>query len=421
MTDPASPLGNAQRANLLRPLVTVFAPFAAGYFLSYLYRTVTAVIAPQLIADIGLSPSDLGLLTAAYFFTFAVFQIPLGLLLDSFGPRRVQAALLTCAALGALVFAWGETKEALLLGRGLIGFGVAGGLMGAIKAITLWFPRERWPLVKGCFLAMGGLGAIAATQPVEAALQLTDWRGLFMGLSLATLAAAVLIFLVVPESGTGTAKIGRGEALSGLKRIYGDRFFWRVAPVGIFCGAASMAILGLWAGPWLKDIAGFDRGQVAAHLLAAAAAMAVGSVAAGVAADLAGRAGLELRHVLAVGTAVFLLAQTAIVFEVAPQAYWPWILFGLSAGFTVLVMPQISGHFPLEFAGRANTALNVLLFAMAFTTQYAIGGIIELWPPGAGGGYAPAGYRASFGLFLGLQTLAFLWLIRPERRAVRSA
>ena len=165
----------------------MFLPFAGGYYLSYLYRSVNAVIAEDLSADVGLSASDLGLLTSAYFVAFAAFQIPLGLLLDRYGARKVHGLLLLLAALGALGFALGDGLLQLWLARALIGLGVAGGLMAALKAITQWFPESRWPVVNGCFLAMGGLGAMSATAPVEALLQVTDWRGIFVGLAAATL------------------------------------------------------------------------------------------------------------------------------------------------------------------------------------------------------------------------------------------
>ena len=90
---------------LLAKRVQVFLTFALGYFLSYLYRVINSVLAPNLAADIGVDPSELGLLTAAYFITFGAFQLPLGVLLDRFGPSRIEAALLIVAAAGALVFA----------------------------------------------------------------------------------------------------------------------------------------------------------------------------------------------------------------------------------------------------------------------------------------------------------------------------
>ena len=179
-------------------LLRVFIPFALGYFLSYLFRTVNAVIAPDLVRDIGVDPASLGLLTSAYFLTFAAFQLPLGVLLDRYGPRRVEAVLLLFAAAGAFAFARAETLTGLLLGRALIGLGVSACLMAAFKAFTLWFPAEKLPLANGIQMISGGVGALAASTPVELSLKFTDWRGVFLILSGLTVVAAIFIFMVVP-------------------------------------------------------------------------------------------------------------------------------------------------------------------------------------------------------------------------------
>ncbi len=124
-------------------LARVFVPFACGYFLSYLYRVINAVIAPDLVAELRLDAAELGFLTSAYFLTFALFQLPLGMLLDRFGPRRTEAALLMFAALGAFVFATASDIGGLVAGRALIGFGVSACLMAAFKAFRIFFAAEQ--------------------------------------------------------------------------------------------------------------------------------------------------------------------------------------------------------------------------------------------------------------------------------------
>ena len=180
-------------------LIRVFLPFGLGYFVSYLFRTINAVIAPDLVRDLGIDPAGLGLLTSSYLLAFAAFQLPLGLLLDRFGPRRVEASLLLFAALGAFIFARAESLTGLLIGRALIGLGVSACLMAAFKAFTLWFPPERLPFANGVQMISGGAGALAATVPVATALAYTDWRGVFLATSLLTLVAAIVVWYVVPE------------------------------------------------------------------------------------------------------------------------------------------------------------------------------------------------------------------------------
>jgi MFS family permease len=195
----------------------VLIPFALAYVLSYLYRTVNAVIAPDLVAGFDLSPAQLGLLTSAYFLTFAAFQLPLGLLLDRFGPRRTDAALLVVAAGGAFLFATAGSVSTLALGRALIGLGVSGCLMSGIKANVLWFPAQRLPAMNGWMFFAGGIGMVAATVPVELALKVTDWRVMFAFLAVLTLLAAATIVHVVPEHPRTTGADPFSIQLRGLR------------------------------------------------------------------------------------------------------------------------------------------------------------------------------------------------------------
>ena len=243
----------------LKNNLRVFIPFALGYFISYLYRVVNAVLAPDLASELGVGPSELGLLTAAYFITFAAFQLPLGVLLDRFGPRKIESFLLIFAAVGAFVFSKAQTTTGLVLGRALIGFGVSACLMAAFKAFVIWFDTQQLPLINGIQMAAGGLGALTATAPVEAALGITDWRGVFFILSIVTLAVAAAVFFVVPEKKIENQGDSFKEQIQGIFIIFSSLRFWRIAPWTVMSQASFMAIQGLWSGPWMRDVAGFER------------------------------------------------------------------------------------------------------------------------------------------------------------------
>ncbi|MBL4721236.1 MAG: MFS transporter [Alphaproteobacteria bacterium] len=402
--------------SLTRITLTVFLPFAGGYFLSYFYRSVNAIIAPQLVAEIGLDAGDLGLLTSAYFFAFAAIQLPLGVMLDRFGPRRVQASLLLCAAAGAFAFSMGESRSALMLGRALIGLGVAGGLMASFKAITLWYPQERWPLANGCFMAMGGLGAMAATAPMEFALTITDWRGVFASLAIATVIVSGIIYFTVPERKGLAPPAALMDQIKGVRLIYTNAAFWRLAPLAMTTLAANMSVQTLWAGPWFRDVGGFDRDGVAANLFILAFTMTLGFVCTGVTADFFSRRGVSLKLITACGLALFLIAQTMIVFGVDVTGIAIWVLMGLTMNVAILIYPQLCAHFPISHTGRVNTAINLMVFGGVFATQYGMGEVIDLWPAGPDGGYHPDAYSAAFGVILALQLLAFIWFLVPLRR-----
>lgn len=399
----------------------VFLPFAAAYFLSYLYRVINAVIAPDLAAALAIGPADLGLLTAAYFVAFALFQLPLGVLLDRFGPRRIQAGLLLFAAAGAAAFASAQSLFGLAAGRALIGLGVSSCYMAAIKAFTLWFPPRLWPRINGLHLAAGGLGALSATLPVEAALRWTDWRGVFMLLAALSAAVAAAVFGVVPERRASAADLRLGDQLRGVVRVFTNRLFWRATPITVASQVAFMAVHGLWSGPWLRDVAGMDRAGAASVLLWTAAAMTAGYVLIGFITERLDRAGVKPMTTGIAGMALFMVIQALIAWGPTGWAVWLWLLFGFVGTAGVIPYPALAQAFPPELAGRVSTGLNLLVFVAAFAAQWGVGAVIGLYPAPAGaGGYAVEGYRASFAMLLAAQGVCLAWyaiggLRRPPR------
>lgn len=407
----------------------VFFPFALGYFLSLLFRVVNSVIAPDLVSGLGLGPSQLGLLTATYFIAFAAFQLPLGVLLDRCGPRTVQAALLVFAAAGAVVFSQAQGIAGLAVGRALIGLGVSSCLMAAFKAFTLWFPRQQWPRVNGFQLAAGGFGAMAATAPVQAALSLTDWRGIFLLLAVLAAVAAASVFWVVPEKKRSGAASSIRDQFQGVARVFTSPVFWRVTPLATASQATFMSIQSLWAGPWLRDTAGLDRSEVAAVLMWLAAAMAVGYILLGALTERLSRLGITPVATSVAGMSAFILVQTLIVAYPGEWNLPLWLLFGAIGTTGVIAYAGLSQSFPVELAGRVNTALNLVVFVAAFAAQWGIGAVIALWPVAESGAFDMRGYQAAFGLMIGLQLAALAWFaaagkMRPrenDRRAAVSA
>ena len=387
----------------------VFLPFALGYFLSYLYRVINAVLAPDLAADLGVGPSGLGLLTSTYFITFAAFQLPLGILLDRFGPRRIEAGLLILAATGAFVFANAGTLTGLIIGRGLIGFGVSACLMAAFKAFVLWFPKQQLPRINGFQMAAGGLGALAATSPVEAALTVTDWRGVFTLLAVLTVLVAVVIFFVVPERRSQTKDEPFAHQMREMGTILTSLNFWRIAPWATLSQGTYLAVHGLWAGPWLRDMAGYDRSEVASTLLLLAVAMVLGFVVLGTAAERLSRRGISTMAVAAMGMGLFMAVMVLIVWGPESGATLIWMLFGFFGTSGILPYAALSQSFPLHLSGRVNTTLNLLVFLAAFAAQWGIGAIIGIWPATQSGGYAPVGYQAAFGILLAIQLITIFW------------
>jgi MFS family permease len=393
-------------------VATVLLPFAAGYYLSYLYRTINALISGPLGLEFGLSAADLGVLTAVLFLTFGAVQLPLGAWLDRFGPRRIQAALLSIAAIGAALFARADGLLGLILGRALIGLGVAGALMAGLKALVLWFPAERIALANGWLIAFGALGAVTATAPAEILIALIGWRGLFMLLAVLSAIAALLILRFVPER----PALGRGEAIASgmsIRAIYRDARFWRLAPLSATTIGSAWALQGLWAGPWLGNVEGLQRHDVVVHLLVMAIALSASALILGTVGDRLRRRGVSLSATFAFAAGLALLAQLALVLRWPIPTWLPWIaIAGIGAG-TVLSYAIVTELFPKSASGRANGALNLLHIGGAFAVQVGIGFIVELWPVEAGR-HPPVAYQTALGINLALQVAAFLWFVRPS-------
>lgn len=400
----------------------VFVPFALGYFLSYLYRVVNAVIAPDLVTALGIDPSQLGLLTSTYFIAFASSQLPLGVLLDRIGPRITESILLVFAALGAFIFARADSLFSIIMGRALIGFGVSACLMAAFKSYVLWFPRHLWPRVNGFQMAAGGLGALSATTPVAWLLGVTDWRTLFLGLSVLTLAIALAVFFVVPENSAARSGETFKDQVAGIGHVFSSWEFWRSAPLATMSQAGFLAIQSLWAGPWLRDIAGMDRIDAAGVLSWIAIAMVAGFITLGYLAEFLSGKGISTLSTAVAGMGLFIVIQALIIPGWQGMSTPLWILFGFFGTSGIVTYAALSQNFPIHLSGRVTTGINLMVFITAFGLQWAIGAIINLWPVTDQGHYAEPGYQAGFSLVLGLQTAALLWfviagVIRNRRRS----
>ncbi len=391
----------------------VFLPFAFGFYLSYLYRSVNAVISPDLIRDIGVDAANLGLLSSAYFIAFASAQIPLGIILDRMGPRKVEASLLIFAALGALIFAFSDTLFNLIIGRAFIGIGVSACLMASFRAFIDWFPKERIALANGAIMTAGGLGALTATAPVEFAVQFTDWRGVFIGLAVLTMLSSLAIYFVVPERPPEKKQPGDAtlrDQFQGLLLIIKNPIFLRYVPVSVVSQGSMLSIQSLWVGPWLRDVGGFSRGETANGLLIMAIALACGFLSWGVIGERLGRLGISPLKTSLSGMAIFSIVQLIIITEPTSFLVPALVLFAFFGTAGSLSYAGLVHIFPPHLAGRVYTTANLLVFIVAFTAQWGIGLIINLWPQSEPGQFSAIGYQVAFGTVLSIQLLSFVWI-----------
>ena len=391
-----------------RLLALVFAPFAAGFFLSFLFRNANAVISKDLATEFSLSSSELGLLTSAYFLAFAAMQIPVGIFLDRYGPRRVTSGLLLVLAAGAGAFAIAGGVGSLALGRALIGVGASACLMGSMKAYSIWFPLDRMATLNGWTMAIGALGAVAATAPVEFAASRVGWREMFGSLAMITLAVAACMFLLVPEKIVPGARELWSEQVGKIASIFKVPAFWRIGIPLIVLQGTYQALFGLWLVPWLVDTQDLSRSAAAQWLMWAALTYAVASVFFGQGADrLAGR-GVARLSLLKWGTALGVAAFFALAFAPGVPKLALLLAYAFGAVGPVLCYAILSRHFPVAVTGRLNTALNVSMFLWAFVVQIGTGMLLRLFPAD-NGRYSAEGYGLAF-MILGLVQFA-AWVL----------
>ena len=400
-------------------LVRVTFPLAAANVMNQSARTVMAIVGPVLAVELGLSAVELGVLAACLFAAYAATQLPLGVALDAFGARRVQAALMLLTAAGFAIFALSPGFAGLVAARIVLGIGISAGLMAVIKAHADWFERSRVAYVTGIATAMGALGSTLTTSPVQALLPALGWRGIFWVLCLLALGAATWIFLSVPDkpSAPDRQRTLRSDIASS-GRILASRTFWRLAPAVATLSMFNFVYLGLWAGPWLRDVAGMDGTARAGVLFFFTFAMVVGSVLTGSAASRASAVGLPPFVVPIVCLAGLVLLQVGLML----QPSQPAVVLGLWLAIAVFGASGPAGYvavcqmFPPEQTGRVSTAVNTLTLGLAFVVQAAIGAILDLWPRTPSDGWNADGYSWALALTAALQALAALVMATTQRR-----
>ena len=391
----------------------IFLCFASAYFLSYAFRSINAVIAPDLQSDIGLHNADLGLLSSAYFLSFAALQLPLGIWLDKYGPRRTESALLVFAAIGAAIFASSTTLTGLWIGRALIGVGVSACLMAPYKAYRQWFAPEQQSQLASWMLMAGTSGALASTIPVSAALPLIGWRGVFWVMSGMIVATSVAIFFLLRklESAQGNPKPQPAQANAptlGYAHIFKDPYFRRMGLLGIVNHGSFSALQTLWVGPWMTTVLGMSKHATAQALFVFNLCMMLAYLAMSWWAPrhvAQGKGpGIPAMRVIALGIGAAVLVQAAMLATTASWSWALWLILAVCVTVTTLTQTGVSLSFPIALAGRANSAFNLMVFIGSFAMQWGIGLLIDLF--GGFGMPASDAMRAAFAVCVACQAAA---------------
>ncbi len=397
--------------------VRVTLPLAGLNWVNQAARGVMAVIGPVLAVEYGLTASQLGLLASVLFLAYCLWQLPMGVLLDVYGPRRVQTWMGLLAAAGCALFAVSDGIGGFMIARAMIGVGIAGGLMAVLKANSQFFARAEVAGVTGIAMFIAASGSLLATAPVEALLPHIGWRGAFWILVAITLAVSLWIFTSV-EDKPGQPSRGWRAEWGVVVAIGTSGIFWKLTPLIALMSIFTFTYHGLWAGPWLRDVAGLDGHARAATLFCYAIGMMTGGLVMGQLTSRVQKRGYPPMLVPAAAAVVMLLIQLGFVF--GPRDFVTvtvlWSLLALIAAAGPPGYAVIAQFFPVEQMGRVSTVINTVVLGGAFLMQSLIGWILDLWPRTASGGWDPAGYFWAMLLSMAMQVFALLWAWRHLKR-----
>ena len=396
----------------------VFLCFAFAYFMSYAFRTINVVIAPNLVDDLGLNNADLGLLSSAYFIGFGATQIPLGLALDRFGPRITEIWVMTLAVVGALIFAIAEDFTTLVMSRVLIGMGVSACLMASFSGFRAWYAPAQQGQLASAMLVFGTSGALASTWPVHLVTPYIGWRGVFLVMAGLTFLAILILYFGLPVRKSASVERQAYRSSTNLswqsyKPILTNAFFWRILPLGTFCYGGFIAIQTLWFGPWLIEVMDYPPTTAAQIVFGFNVVLLLAYLFNAWVLPKLARVGIDTMRYMTWMVGVSMIMQACSYFWQTSFVWIWWYLFAITCASFVLAQSIIVLYFPKHYSGRVSTTYNLTLFIGAFIVQWGIGHMLDF---GIAQGWNKASaYDLALAVFLVIQILGFIWFLIAPR------
>jgi len=406
----------------------IFILATSHFFLSQFYRTSNAVIATQLIQDLSLDTEGLGLLSASFFYGFAITQIPIGLLLDKVGPRKMMTLLSLLGIIGAFVFSVADSLSMGLIGRILLGIGMACNLMGTFKLLTTWFEPLIFATLSGLVISVGTMGNIVATTPLVMLVEEMGWRQSFQLIAGINLVLTLILFMVVrdrPGLSSGApagieSSISFRQAFSNLATLLKDRDYWIISLATFVRYGTFAAFQALWAGPFLMEAMGYSAVKTGNLILLMTVGIIMGSPFWGALSD---RVFKTRKWII-----VFCLAALAVIalflMLIPPDAKLAvvasfFFAFGFFSSAGLLMYPHIKDLMPIEMAGAAMTGINFFNMMGPALFLQGLGILMQTLHPEASRG--PAAFDTAFLVcMLSLTAAAALYSFTTDKISIRT-
>jgi sugar phosphate permease len=416
----AAPLPTPGRERAFPPVWvswTVWGVAAVFYLAAFYIRNSPAVMTSELMRDFGIAASQLGQFSAVYFYAYVLMQIPTGVLVDSWGARRLLILGSVLAALGTFIFGWTDSLGLAMLGRGLTGAATAVGWVVTLKLATHWFPSHRFAMLSGLGLAIGNLGALVAQVPLRVLVERFDWRPVVIGSAGVVLGIGLLAWLFVrndpkergyashaPAVLQKTDHLSLWQLLKGFGHVFGYRNTWLIfLAQGGFVGT-MIGFTGLWGPPFLRVRFGLSSTAAAAVVSVMTVCWAVASPICGHLSDKLGR-----RKPIYLAGAITALVGLSVMFYVPglPLAAFVVVaaLTSFACGAVILGFAYAKESVPVQFLGTVSGAINVGNMIGPTLLQPAIGWVLDQrWSGGTAGGlrvYELGDYQTGLLLMVG--------------------
>jgi len=354
----------------------VFVCLTGLYFFSIFHRVGIAAIASDLQSDFGTNASILGLMSGMYFYAYAIAQIPAGLMADKFGVRKTLTVFGLVAVLGNLLFSISPTIEVLSLGRALIGFGVGGFFVCALKTLAMNYARKRYATLTGVLTSLGNVAAIVASSPLALLSLALGWREAFLVVLFFMMSfVGVAWFLMEDKQEKFVAR--KRSVFADLKTVFNNRELLKLVPVPFFVYGFFVSFQGLWVGPFLMDVYGMSKSLASFFFLFIGVGFVVAFPIAGVVSDRIRRR----KPVVVVGVLlsfVFWLVMTffggsLVDYQIVALFFFMGFSFGIANIFLTIPVNLC----PIEISGLAIGGLNIFNFVGGGFFQYFVGFMLD--------------------------------------------
>ena len=363
----------------------VFGIVLLSFVLSFFHRTAPAAIASELTRAFAINAATLGTLAATYFYVYTLLQIPVGVLADTMGPRRLLTGGSLIAGAGSLAFALAPTWEIAAVGRMLVGVGTSVVFIAILKISAVWFPARRFATLTGVTMFAGNLGAVIAGAPLAWVVAQTSWRSVFVGLAALSIALGLATWWRVrdrPEDLGFPAvnSIAPPEAdrhwIHALREVLGNAATWPGFFVNVGIGGSFLAFAGLWAVPYLVEVYGMPRVTAAEHASLLLLGVAVGALAIGWLSDRLG----SRRGLMRACTLLYALSWLPWILHVTWAEWatlaWAFLMGLLIPGFTLSWTVAKEVNRP-EHSGMATSVVNLGIFLGTGILQPLVGAVLD--------------------------------------------